>query len=481
MLYRSIAIGTLVLASSFSNAINVPPLAPEINTPENNATDVSKTPVLTASTDEQIATDWLIYEPSEFVQIIGGWQTEDSGLQHLDNVFQDIDYPLNTTIDGKAVTTLRVYPHGQAELYDADSNKLAFVKMQPDVLANMQPTRNGIIAVRQFSDAVAVNWYLQSKNSEIEWDATLQALFTATGYAGIKTSINAFSHEFFDLDAGTLGCGLRINGQEPDGFEYTPAGVKTAFTTNGNNYSNFSMLCNLDDDGEENLAVFSVVTPGEINLPAISYLSSASNSTTVNPALKAGTDYRVQARVKDGDFYSAWSAPVNFTTAPPQTDYVFTTPTNTSFTAGVSQQLSFTLTNQGQEAGSPVVSVRLPFSVLSTSGTFNASVAGGSCQTSISNNITNLNCTVTELAPNSSVTVIATLGLPVGTDEIEYRACDDGFCTGVDYNRLPVSVTAANTGNGSNNGSTTETTSSSGGAMWMLLLLLPALVAGRKR
>lgn len=498
---------------------------PTVTSPKNNDT-VSKSPALAGS--NAVAKDtatgnaltdlvleqsqWLVYEPDETLDILGGFHTLKHGLNLLnDNMYQDVDYPLDTTIDGAKVKKLRIYAAATVELLDSDNKLLGKIKAIPTALHKIQPSHgdnsDALIFVKHYNNGVIINWPLKSTDTSAPWSATLQAVINDNGEIGIRSSVNDLSNSLFALTDGSVGCTLRSQDTlQPSNPFNSLNSLKSRLESS---VSKFSWICEKGDDGNIKNTAYKDATPQQFTIPDYKIFTSTDKTYTLkeSEALKTGHKYNAHVRYTgtsatytDDKSYSSWSKPVTFVTDI-QSLYSITTPKDIKFVAGKAKTLSFEFSNTGTEAGSPSVSVRVPFNVISRlNGTlsdfYSSSIDGKKCgDIKSENNSSTFTCSVDKLSPGESRKFDVKLTFNKDDKELEYRVCEASKCDKAPYSRLPVTVESDAAKKPSDNqkkepakekGTSSKpkessSSSSGGGAFWLLLLALPLFRMARKK
>lgn len=510
------------------------PDTPTIEAPTADAVDVSITPEISGtapsatrtgpptpalvkaeSEDYPVSLDtaeWLFFEPQDNLTILGGYEQSypDLATSKKDWI---ISSPISFSIDDETVTDLQIYNNGTVILLNSNGDELAWVDANPDYTSRYQSGEvNAVIYVRAISSTLmTVTWQFEnSEFSQTTWSNTLQAVIETTEPAvGFKMSLTDFDDDFFTINNGYLGCGIRYT-RNIDSVDtifygsasYTPAELKTAYDaskesdspSNASRVCYFDLLHSLTNANPIKLAQYDDPTPVEAAVPAFHKVTTDENphTLTTEEMLEPGKNYAALLRyaVTDNEnfnAYSAWSEQIEFSTEL-NTKYAMSANATSAFTQGVAKTLTFTLTNNGSDAGEPRAEVRLPFNVLSgVKGTFNAAMAEGitaSCNTSVVGTVTTLGCTLKGLAAGESADFTATITLnDLGSQDIEYRVCETLLegCTNASFKTLNVTV-SAQASEAPGNGDDTSSSSSGGGStFWFLLLSLPLTLLRRSR
>jgi hypothetical protein len=499
------------------------PDTPTIEAPTADAVDVSITPEISGtaasatrtgpptvaiavaeSEDYPVSLDtaeWLFFEPQENLTLLGGYKQSSADLYTSEKTWT-IPSPLNFTIDGSTVSQLSITNHGTVELLDETDAILAKVSAQPYYTSSIQSAEpNALISVKKESDTLmTITWGLASSDgADVEWTGKFQAVIeTIKPTVGFKMSYSDFEDPFFTLGAETLSCYIRFS-ESLMGGRYKLSDLKSRHDNDSSSTS--SRACFYNEASGEDFSVegiytsqFNTPAPSDQSLPTFLEVSTTENPHTLtsDEALEPGTKYGALLRysMNDGDSfnaYSAWSEQIEFTTEL-NTEYAMSANATSAFTQGVAKTLTFTLTNNGSDAGEPRAEVRLPFNVLSgVKGTFNAAMAEGitaSCNTSVIGTITTLGCTLKGLAAGESADFTATITLnDLGSQDIEYRVCETLLegCTGASYNTLNVTVSAQASEAPGNEDDTSSSSSGGGSTFWFLLLGLPLTLLRRSR
>lgn len=471
------------------------PLIPVNQSPADNASDISKTPLLTGSTlafdsggGTLVQSEWLVYEDNG-TQVIGGRVTStgefisDASVQ-----YQTVNFDGSFSVAGEAVATMDIDANGTIVLRNAANAQLLTVDYDFDTTAKPQ-SGNAYVLVKKLSDSYSVH-FLQKSDAN-SWSKTLEVVVLTTGanLVALRISDPLLSDTFFDNTFGDIGFTTHV-GTMPGSDLGTFSAWKTALMGTAPPETEFALGCTVQANGSCNTTSISEASLNSLPLPtvqtftgvgAVTYDFSSGVST-----LDADTNYNYQVRylANNGvsDLYSNWSIASDFTTL---LDVVpnLTTPSVSGAVADEEQNFNVVVSNAGSDAGDVEVQVVWPFDVIAagnfSSAAFSQRVNGVSCGSlSVSGGKTTQNCTVAALNAGASETIAVQMEFPASAQDqvyaLEYRACKVSCATNsTAFDTVNISV--ANSGDSSSNNTNTTTSSSSGGgaaqlAFWALLL-----------
>jgi hypothetical protein len=497
----SIAATAIAVSSAHAGVVSTfIPAEPSIESPSDNATSVSTTPRFESSLSSainsdtkanvvvsQAQTDWLLYSPDENIILFGGAESSvQPGIIAAEST-KTVNLPFNVSVYGDDATKMTVSQAGDITFKNDAGIILAEMAARIDQRYYTESSNEHSLAAIKFNASqILVQWYHKSVDgAPSAWQTDIQAIITSSGTFGIRLTENAYTHEIFNLTTGYLGCALR----QKDGDN----GLYGKFTnladwksTAGENEENFSIACQPEGffDYSVNLVTFQEPAPVMFALPEINLISSdeVDYQLTSDQALETYTSYTLQARhhVKEtADMsanptinVSAFGEAISFTTEASDLTLDASISDSLSFIVNQTKDFTMTITNNNTEVAHPTAQIVLPFDFLkSTTGTFNASVDGGTCTVALTSGQTMFDCVIPTLAAGASATITATATLP-STDiaQIQYKVCETAFCSAKSLTSVAVTVAAAATSNAASSGS-----SGGGGFLLWIFAALPLL------
>lgn len=508
-----------VLASILSPSIlasTAIPSAPDITSPSNEAVNVSVTPLLSAnpattvnsddgvpvSNFKLLQTSWMIYEPIESVQLLGGYYDSSNGLTYGDRVYTDVPVNIDLEVDNEKVTTLRVKTNAQVELRSAAGEILGLVSGLPRTASDVALGGDELIKIKTFNNAIVINWPLNTFIGNTDINFVMQAIIADGGSIGIRSSIADINNSLFDQPGGVVGCQMRLNDVLlPASNMKSLASWKGIFQSN--DIPKWSLLCTPNSSGDDikvqnlndpSLASFDKpVIKNHIIYDEATGDELLSYQLKADEALHPGTKYHliqqqaINAQIEGStiEVFTPWSAPVSFTTAL-DTDYSTDIRGASDFITGQAKTFQITVTNSGVDTGTPKLELKVPVDALSLidgsmTDFFAIESAGEQCSdTTIKNNITTLSCNLSPLAAGQSRALNATITVNNTVNNIEYRVCDAISCESTEFQNLAINVTSPSDAGSDASGKTTSTSGSSGGGAFALLLLITPFLRRRK-
>jgi hypothetical protein len=517
---------TLVtLAAMYSGSVYagsiylVVPDMPEIDSPANESTDTSTTPIVSGSspsatvsyddtTDVPVnleSAEWLFYKPVDGMQLLGSAVIYGSELYTGPEI--SIPTPIEFSIDGIAVSKITITNYGRVGLYSEGNIPLADAKVSPDSrnmikLGGAELIQLNIIGNRY----ITVTWpFENSTDDPLEWAGTFQVVIDTQAPAiGIHlesfTSAD-FSSSFFDKTAASMQCSMRINSASIyDFFSLSYLADSWGHTTY-NCYNANGALAN---------SFYTAPSFLITSAPEIKRIIAPSNPYTLDESDKLAplTTYEAIMRYEVSDSsdpelisYSPWAKAVSFATGL-DSNYAISISGTPTFEPAVTETLTFSLENTGSDAGSPKITVSLPFSIFSgidsvgggdVEQALNTRVVGGSGSCAVEVGVsepTIVSCTANELAAGATLSMSVDVTFATeSTQTIEYGVCETltDDCDSLTLESVTFSVSAAEetTGNneeqspdntvGSSSGNGADNSgsgSSSGGAFGALILAL---------
>ncbi|MCH2041924.1 MAG: hypothetical protein MK185_14945 [Saccharospirillaceae bacterium] len=488
------------------------PDLPDITAPTDEAVSVSTAPLLTANmlnavesdsgaattSFEIIQTDWMIYEPIESVELLGGYYDSENGLTYGGLLYSDLAVNIDLEIDNEKVTTIRVKNNAEVELRNSNGDILGIISGLAAAAEKISlGGDNELIKVKTFNNAIVINWplYISADNNEI--DFVMQAVISDSGAIGIRSSISDISHVLFDQQGGLVGCQMRLNNtlMPAENMKSLP---KWKEIYQNNNESEWSLLCSANDSGDA-IRIQSLSNTGieAFDTPIIkrsivhdeeSGSALLSYQLNENETLDPGTQYHLihrqalndQSQNTDrAEIFTPWSKPVAFTTAL-NTDYSTNIRGASDFISGQPKTFEVTVTNNGTDTGTPKLELKVPVNAItlvngSLADFFSIGTGEKQCSsTSINNNVTTLSCDLSSLAANQDLTTNVTITVNDTVDSVQYRVCDAIACENTAFQNLAINV-SSDSDSSAPTSTTTSSSSSSGGAFALLLLATPFL------
>lgn len=528
MNFRSTAFACVALATAMSSSYGTETFiteTPVISNPANEQLDISLHTTLSsalvggadATTEaaldslDLVESEWLLYEPVNFVDFIGGYSDSSLGLTHGYQLYRDIEFPAEYVIDGFPVTHLRVHSDASMEVLNISSNSvettLAVIKALPAAAGTVNLHSFGLISVKTFANGMAVNWPLTISPQGTVQDpieVIFQGLVLNNNIIGVKTSQPTTGAELYELDSGGVGCQIRDSGalfpaDETEAFK--SMNLWKAERSLGSTGS-WSVVCSLNNSGEPFVSNFG--SPALVDIETTEFILLTADreeaALTGSNALVPGTSYAVNVRHKytssaaqysGQEVTSQWSETVLFQTENTAV-YEVNPPTSGNFTVNEAANLPFTVTNAGTTSGTPVFMMLVPADVSplgdNLSDSYDVQVSSSSCvtDTEVVDSTTVLTCELPNLTVGAdfSVDVIAT---PLtNLVEIGYKVCNSGLCSTTDYEVLSIDPATDNSSSDSSSDrdDSTSTSPSSGGSIslgWILALLSAITLAGGRR
>ncbi|MFT4908265.1 MAG: hypothetical protein ACI978_002355 [Oleispira sp.] len=495
----SIAATAIAVSSAHAGVVSTfIPAEPSIESPADNATEVSQTPRLESSLPlatynqtttnvdvTQIQTDWLLYAPDTNIILFGGAESSSQpGIITAEST-KTVKLPFSISVYGDEVTTMKVSQAGDLTFTNDSGLILAEMTARIDNRNYTESSNTHSLAVIKFSPMqVLVQWYHKSNDAAPNvWQSDIQALATIFGTFGLRFSEHNINHDIFNLTTGDVGCHLRTSESSLQGRFEPLSFWKTSPIVSNNE---FSIACVSKDIIDHTVTVtsFEDAAPTMFELPEINVISSTEIDYPLSSdqKLEANTEYALQARHHLKETSDVSASPVVNTSAFGEAISFTTEGTDLQLDASFSNSLSFvvdqtkdftlTITNNNTEVAHPTAQIILPFDFLkSTTGTFNASVDGGTCTVALTSGQTMFNCVIPTLAAGASVTINAKASLP-NTDitQIQYKVCETAFCSAKSLTSVAVTVDAAATSTAASSGS-----SGGGGFLLWIFAALPLL------
>ena len=514
-----VAAAMLASSTAFSGIVTTfVPTEPVIESPQSGDVDVSKTASLTGSTlqalDSEFSSsesvvleeaEWIFYDAESNIRLTGG-QVFDSTFGNLSpRGSYSFDFPFNgVNFDNRAVTTVSVDQEGIVTLQDIDGVDLARVKAQLTHANNIDPaTNDAFVAIKTLPNQLMIQFYQKSSaSSPSVWSNTSEIIVTDSGQLALRLSNNVLSSDFYNLADGSVGCGISFSGSMTNVFKSLAAWKVILQADN----TKFSLLCS--ENVAKNGIQLQTLTEADVinfDLPVIKKVVSTSTDYTLaaNEALEAGKDYIAQLRytakaASDNSESpllnrSAWSKPLSFTTVAAQTSYDVVVPSDLTFVVDEAQSFPVIITNNGSDAGSPLLNILLPYNFLngmngSVSDYFNIDMEGAECSVALIAEETVMSCSAVELAPGESLTYTATVTLRSNdVTQLKYRICDAINCESTGYTDFAIDVMGSGQNSGEGNGSSSSSSSSnsssssSGSSNTLFLALIGCLTMLRRR
>ena len=497
------SVASLVAISANAGAPNYfIPSEPTITAPADQATDVAITPELVSSDFEFTetyepsndpalsASKWLSYQSDESIDLLGGKKLSYSNYHQSDFEYA-IPFPIN--ISGQLATKIRVNSSGDiriVEILNVQNTQIARAFLELNEF-DFQPNMNFVV-VKKFSSSLQLQWNLINEQGV---EITAEFILFDNGndssdVFGWRTTPNEYTNSLFDSSNSAAACRVST-----DNINTSQSSFDKDFDTwkdlLSENYDKFFLACTSSpkDGGYEiQLKELNIVDVTNF-LPEINFYTSSTENITLSDAerLNASTKYTTQVQHigAEGQLIAAssWSAPVSFTTRAADTNYQVTTPTDLAFTVGVAKNLTFKVSNTGSEAGSPQVTIRLPFEALNVvNGTvkdfFSVSIGNQDCEMTQSAGQTDFVCQLDSLAAATEVQLATKITAENdAVKSIEYQVCDLDKCDDTPFTTVNISVTDAEAATQS---PAASSSSSSGGSMFWLLLMAPLLLVRRK-
>ncbi len=500
------------------------PTEPTVTAPADLEGSVETTPTLTSSnflfTEYQgsgneptlSTSNWVISKKSDNITILGSESAsreENGRVRSLSEFSFEYEIPFAITISGQTATKLQVATedgyHGVG-LLSSDGNIIAYTDIEFGGFG-FQSERNFIIS-KTSSNSLLLQWHMINAEST---EAILEFILVDGGLNvdettkddvfGWRTTPNEYTNDLFSSISGGAGCIVALNnsasitprtGEQEEGT-YIGDSLSRWKAALSSNYNEFFLACTSKpgvNAGEYAYQLKELTSVDVISFqPEINVFSSPTENYTLTDgeALSLSTEYIVQ--VQHIGVYgeltggSNWSTPASFTTRAADTNYQVTAPTDLTFTAGQAKDLAFNISNTGSEAGSPQVTIRLPFEAFNVvDGTlkdfFSASIGGQDCEMTQSGGKTDFICQLDSLTAAAEIQLAAKITVEDDTvKSIEYQVCDLDKCDDTAFTAVNISVTEPESAAPS---PAASSSSSSGGSMFWLFLMAPLLLIRRK-
>lgn len=450
-----VTLAALYSGSAYAGSIYlVVPDMPDIDSPADESTATSTTPVLSSSNPSATvyyddtadvpvnleSAEWLFYEPVEGMQLLGSaviYGTEQYNVPEI-----SIPTPIEFSIDGIAVSKITIANYGRVGLYSEANTPLADAKVSPDSRSMIKLSGWELIQLNVIGNRyITVSWpFENSTNDPLQWSGTFQAVIDTQAPAiGIHlSSFNSadFSSSLFDKTAESMQCSMRINSAHYyDAFSLSYLADSWGHTTY-NCYNSGGTLAN------SSYVNPSFLVPSD---PEVNRVIAPSNPYTLDESdkLEPLTSYEAIMRYEVSDSsdpdlisYSPWAKAVSFTTGL-DSSYAISINEPPTFKPAVTETLIFSVENTGSDAGSPKITVSLPFSILSgidsvgggdVEQALNTRAVGGSGSCVVEVGVagpTLVTCTADELAAGASLNMSVDVTFATeSTQTIEYGACE---------------------------------------------------------
>jgi hypothetical protein len=495
------------------------PSEPTVTAPADQASNVAITPELTSSdflftesyesgNPPTLSTsNWVISKKSDNILILGSESAsreENGRVRSLSEFSFEYDIPFAITLSDQTATKLQVSTedgYQSVKLLSSVGNVIAYADIGLNEF-NFQSERNFIISTAS-SNSLSLQWHL---TNSVSTEAIIEFILIDSGLNGDQTAKNdifgwritpnEYTNSIFNSENSGAGCEVAIDGNDstaPSDYSTVSMDLPGWRDADSGNYDEFYLACTSKpaDEAEKHSIHLLEISPVDVTsfLPKINVFSSPSESYTLNDgeALNLSTEYTAQVQHIGGSGEltggSSWSAPVSFTTRAADTNYQVTTPTDLAFTVGVAKNLAFKVSNTGTEAGSPKLTIRLPFNALevlngSLHDFFQIISNEPNCSMSAMAEKTDFTCEYDSLAAGGEVQLTTKITVEdIAVESIEYQVCDLDKCDDTPFTTVNISVTDAEPAAQS---PAASSSSSSGGSMFWLLLMAPLLLVRRK-
>ncbi len=474
----------VISASTMAAFVNMPQL-PVNESPLANATDVSKQPLLQATTpsDTIAEAQWIVYPKSD-VQLIGGYISEEVFYvaEFAEAAKQLVELGYQVELNNAVADAMWVYPNAIVELVNtsAPETVIARIDMEFDTTAYVED-EDELILVKSLKNGdeiveTKIEWHLKDSGFSPEWNTKIQAIISKqAGFLGVKVEQNDLNSGIWvssnmDSNIGFSGMGSENN--------YASATTMANSLKQANN-TKFSLACVFTSVSTDCDRLTTLNDPDvhPIEKPSYQQFLGLESQFQVETALDPLTEYEFQVRYwteVDGNYAASnWSKATTFTTEI-DTSYSFTALNDAqTLRAGEIEEFRFWVKNNGNDTGRNVsVQFMLPFNVLehvngSLNETYNATLAGEACSINVVDGKSYFKCVADTFPGGELLTLEINALIPASVGEVlnvYYHACDVG-CEDQVMSSAPRKVS----GTAPKSSAESEEESSAGSLFWLLL------------